>query len=379
MTSLKELTAYCRIDSEKRRLVDDVLYPTLHESLKSSYEIYSESIPLRNIAEPETKYCPKCHRKYPERENFCKDCLIRLRPIRKVDVRSIESRPKFIRKGAIEYDSFEEIFSKENFERIDRFDISIGDYNSILRSIRKSSVHTFDGLVETNEILLEDLKLLDKILLYAKSFVEVDYKSYGRELGFFNFNRITIDDRQTTSLQITTMIHELSHFLLKEFISQILCILLDCSKNSMIESIAVFILLYSPFTRLIDEYAAHSTEGRFTVYGYQDYSSFLEIERSLDGEMTRDEIEITKTIGNTFSLSIKGILESYIDWDMREDIKEQFLIDVTDSPNYEMLALENCDMLTGEGFIKAIWLVVSEGFLASSQNIGKLEEYKNYF
>ena len=378
MTNLKELSAYCRIDSQKRRLVDEALNVTFHESLECHAIDFKECF-LSKIAEPKTKYCPKCHRKYPERENFCKDCLIRLRPIRKVDVRSIESRPEFIRKGAIEYDSFEEIFSKENFERIDRFDFSIGDYNSILKSIRKSSIHTFDALVEDNEVLLEDLKLLDKILLYAKSFVEVDYKSYGRELGFFNFNRITIDDRQTTSLQITTMIHELSHFLLKEFIAQILCILLDCSKNSMIESIAVFILSYSPFTRLIDEYAAHSTEGRFTVYGYQDYSSFLEIERSLDGEMTRDEIEITKTIGNTFSLSIKGILESYIDWDMREDIKEQFLIDVTESPNYEMLALENCDMLTGEGFIKAIWLVISEGFLASSQNIGKLEEYKNYF
>ena len=216
------------------------------------------------------------------------------------------------------------------------------------------------------------LSVLDQVLLFAKSFTQIEYKSYGEELGFYSFNVIEIDDRQRNSLQITTLIHELSHFLLDEILARVLCILLDCSKNEYIEALTTFILSYSPFTRLIDEYSAHTVEGRFAVYGYQDYSSFLQIEKSLDGEMSRDEIEITKSIGNTFANSIKDILESYIDVDLREDIKELFLKENFDSPNYEMLKLENCEKLTNEGFL-------SDGVDVARLNISKLEEYKECF
>lgn len=377
MVKLSELSSYCREDAEKRLLVDEVLNPQhiLRSLSKPDYfmdDFCNELIEL-------TKYCPKCHQKFPEDENFCPKCLVSLKAIRDIDVRLIESDPEFSLIKTNEFSSFEDIFSAENFKIIDEFKFKTRDYNRILLNIKRSSIETFENLIKENEILLEDLDIQDKILLYAKSFVPVDYKSFGPELGYFTFNRITIDDRQTASLQITTLIHEMSHFLLKEIMTHIICTILDCSKNSLMEAIAVFILSYSPFARLIDEYAAHTTEGRFTVYGYQDYSSFIQIEQSLDGEMTADEIEITKSIGNTFAISIKDILESYIDEELRSDINELFLKQVRESPNYEMLALENCNRLTGEGFLKAIWLVLSEGFMSASQNLEKLEEYETYF
>ena len=132
---------------------------------------------------------------------------------------------------------------------------------------------------------------------------------------------------------------------------------------------------YSPFTQLIDEYSAHTVEGRFTLYGYQDYSSFLQIEKSLDGEMETDEIEITKSIGNTFANSIKDILESFIDDDLRNNIKEQFEMDIHEDPNYEMLALENCNKLSDEGLIKSIWLILTEGFTQAALNVDTLIQY----
>ncbi len=381
MISIRDLSTYCRVDAEKELLVAEALRH------KSEKHLMLSKIELSEKAFDDfccdvielTKYCPKCHQKFPQEENFCPDCLIALKTIKDVDVKLIESHPQFNLTKPNEYCDFDEIFSRENFERIDAFDFRVRDYNAILKNIKKSSIQTFESLINENEILLDELSITDKVLLYSKSFVEVDYKSYGAQLGYFNFNKITIDDRLVKSLQITTLIHEISHFLLNEIIAQILCTILDCSKNALMESIAVFIMSYSPFTRLIDEYAAHTTEGRFTVYGYQDYSSFIEIEKSLNGEMSRDEIEITKSIGNTFAISIKDILESYIDEDMRADINELFLNEVTDSPNYEMLALENCDRLTREGFLKAIWLVISEGFEMASQNISKLKEYETYF
>ena len=78
----------------------------------------------------------------------------------------------------------------------------------------------------------------------------------------------------------------------------------------------------------------------------------------------------------TCSIAIKDILESFIDDDLRLDIKDQFLRDTRDRPNYEMLRLENCEKLTDNGFLKAIWLILSEGFIASSMNVEKLIEYE---
>ena len=129
---------------------------------------------------------------------------------------------------------------------------------------------------------------------------------------------------------------------------------------------------YTPFTQLIDEYSAHNVEGRFTIFGFQDYSSYLQIEKSLNGEMSLDEIEITKSIGNTFAVNIKEILESFIDRDLREDIKDQFLSDVLDRPNYAALRMENCQILNDEGFVKAIKLILNDGFEVASANIDRM-------
>lgn len=129
-------------------------------------------------------------------------------------------------------------------------------------------------------------------------------------------------------------------------------------------------LSYTPFTQLIDEYSSHNVEGRFTIFGFQDYSSYFQIEKELDGEMDREEIEITKSIGNTFAITIKDVLESMIDRDLRQDIKGQFMRDVLDRPNYAALRMENCQILNDDGFIKSIWLILNDGFEVAISNIG---------
>ena len=211
------------------------------------------------------------------------------------------------------------------------------------------------------------------MLLFAKAFVSVEYKSYGEDLGYFQFNKIYVDDRQRKSLQITTLIHELSHFLLKEFLVHTTCKILDVNKNRHVEAVIIYILSNSSFNSLIDEYAAHNVEGRFTIFGYQDYSSFTAIQKDLDSE----HVDIAKTIGNTFAIYIKELLEGFLDWDLREDIKTQFLKDTIESPDYRQLQLENCNKLSDEGFIKAIWLILSEGF--QNCNIEVVKRYMEEF
>ena len=376
---IKDLARYLVEDEEKRSTINNILFPPdlmVQYEDNCLYELdYCKAKSIRL-----TKYCPRCHTKYGEDENFCYDCLIALKNLDDIaNVRDIESEPMFTHDGSNDFASFDELLCDENISRIDEFRFLTKDYNQVIKDIKIMALKNFDGIVKSNEIVPEYLTVLDKVLLFSKAFTRISFKSYGQELGMYSFNQIEIDDRQTAALQITTLMHELSHFLIKEILTHIICKILDCTKSSLVESLATFILSYSPFTRLIDEYSAHSVEGRFTVYGYQDYSSFIQIEETLEGEMTRDEIEITKSIGNSFSNSIKDILEAYIDYDLRSDIKEQFLKDVIDKPNYEMLALENCDKLKNRGFMKAIWLILIEGMTAARDNIPKLEEYNNCF
>ena len=385
---INDLSEYSQSDIEKIDLIADVLNQFskslllmemnsdvimdsemyCEDDIESEYKLCAPDVKV-NL----TKYCPKCGREFPEGENVCFDCLVHLKNISdRIDVCDIPSDPQFVFKGKHSYDGFEELLSNENLLKINEFNFSIDDYSDVIRSIKSQALRSFDKLVKKNELDFDSLDILEKIILFSKSFVKVEYKSHGAELGYFEENTIYIDDRQTDSLQITTLIHELSHFLIKEILSGVLCKLLDCSRNEFVNDLIVFILSYNPFTRLIDEYAAHNVEGRFTIFGFQDYSSYMQIESSLDGEMSRDEIEITKSIGNTFAISIKDILESLIDKALREEIKDQFLSDVLDKPNYAALKMENCQMLNDEGFIKAVWLILNDGCEIAFANIDKI-------
>jgi hypothetical protein len=395
--SIRDLSKYSQEDIEKSDLIKGVLAEYSKSLLKSDFkrivfskksfdanESYSKDV--ENIGDfgyddhvlfdedlKFSKYCPKCGRRYPKGENVCFDCLVHLKNLGdKVDVCDIESNPQFAFTGSNNYDSFENLLSEDNLLKINEFDFTIEEYRQILHDIKSQAFKNFDELIKANEIDFDSLDIADKIILFTKSFVKVEYKSSGGELGYFERDTIFVDDRQTKSLQITTMLHELSHFLIKEILGHILCTILDASTNSLIDALTTFILSYAPFTQLIDEYSAHNVEGRFTIFGFQDYSSFIQIERALNGEMTGDEIEIVKSIGNTFAISIKEILESIIDKPLRDDIKDQFLKDTLDRPNYKALEMENCQILNDEGFIKAIWLILNDGCVVASSNITKL-------
>ncbi len=373
---LNDLIGYSEDDEVKIQLIKDVFrnFPQI-EMLKCNGldpDFYISEAKPSLLSEPQVKYCPRCNRVYSVSENVCLDCLVRLRTSDEIDIMDIESDFHFVFKGKNTFDNFDCLLSSENMLKINEFNFTINDFSEVLHDIKSQAFKNFDWLVKSNEIDFDGLDILDKILIFTKSFVNVEYKSSGGQLGYFEKNTIFVDDRQTMSLQITTLIHELSHFLIQEILIGIICRILDCSANSFLEFLTAFILSYSSFTQLIDEYSAHNVEGRFTIFGFQDYSSYKQIEKSLDGQMTFDEIEITKSIGNTFAIHIKDILESLIDNDLRKDIKDQFMEDRLDEPNYSALAMENCQRLNDEGFMKAIWLILNDGFEFAVSNTDKI-------
>lgn len=373
---LKDLSKYTLEDIQKRQLIDTILDTPVEIKLCAlEYSSYADSSDIDYaFQEPFVKFCPECGREYPRRENFCLDCLVNLKDIKHINIKNIDVTPEFNVKKTNKWDSFEEILTNDNLEKMKEFRFAIEDFKQIVKDIKKTAFLRLDKTIKDNEIYLANLSIFDKVLLFTKSFVNVEYKSYGGELGYFEFNRIYVDDRQLQSLQITTLLHELSHFILKEMIAHILCEVLDCMKTSEIESIAVFILSYTPINQLIDEYAAHTVEGRFTLFGYQDYSSYLTIEKTIDAPA--EEIEMIKTIANSFAnYIIKEILESFIDQDLLEDIKSKFRKEILDRPDYRNLALENCSLLNDEGMIHAIRFVVVDGFAVSMRNIETLNRY----
>ena len=376
MYSIDEIGKFKESDTEKLALIEGLLDEHINSSIFN--ELHSPELKKIEISEKleslstcdmavSSKFCPKCGSSFDVDENFCPDCLVTLKRVSdKPDIKSLDTSPNISFSGKNDYAN---ILNPECINKLEEFDFSIKDFRDVLFSIKSQAFKNLDGLIKDNSIDLEDLEILDRVMLFAKSFVSVEYKSYGETLGYFELNKIFIDDRQRDSLQITTLIHELTHFLMKEIFVGIICKILDCNKNRHIESVVTYILNYSQLNELIDEYAAHSVEGRFTVFGYQDYSSFLALQRDMDAE----HVDIAKTIANTFSIYIKDMLEGFLDSDARREIKTQFLKDTIEQPNYEQLRHENCNKLSDEGFIKAIWLILSEIENADEDKIRDIE------
>ena len=329
MSGISQLKGYVEVDEEKLELLDGLRVKSelvLHspsfnlkeESINFDVSGELEDVPIESQCDIDSyevlekrkilpaKYCPKCGRQFGEGENYCPDCLVILKDITEIkDIKEISSKPDMEYVKAKDSDN---ILTQDNIELINDFDFTIDDFKSVLHSIRAQAFENLDSLIRDNNLVLDDLDILDSVMLFAKSFVHVEYKSHGGELGYFEFNKIYVDDRQRKSLQITTLIHELAHFLIKEILTRTVCEILDCTKNHHVESVVTYILTYSVFNNLIDEYAAHSVEGRFTMFGYQDYSSFIALQKDLDAE----HIDIAKTIGNTFSICIKDLLEGFM-------------------------------------------------------------------
>ena len=59
----------------------------------------------------------------------------------------------------------------ENLAKVSEFAFTYDDYSKILHDIKSQAFRNFDGLVKENEIEFDELKILEKIILFVKSFV----------------------------------------------------------------------------------------------------------------------------------------------------------------------------------------------------------------
>ena len=87
----------------------------------------------------------------------------------------------------------------------------------------------------------------------------------------------------------------------------------------------------------MNEYCAHTVEGRFIPYGFQNYGSFnMLVENTC---IDQESVDTMKVFGNTFANEIITYLEKYIDDDLRQEIKIQYRKDLNE-PTYASIFKE---------------------------------------
>lgn len=348
----------------------------------NNHEIAVEIVNINQL----DKECGECGSKYPNSYDFCKRCDSKklLKTIEKIKVEYIEFSPnKYYNfyNYPNNYSSIEDLLDEKNIKKLNEFELSEMEFKEINDNILLTFQMILENLIREYSIDLNRLSPLEKVFLYSKCFVKTNYKDGGGDLGHFEFNKIYIDDRGSDALQITTIIHELSHFLLAEILEQIVSKLLNTQKTDAIEAYICYILSNYSLNRLFDEYCAHTVEGRYAKLGYQDYGSYKSALNDFLEENKIELVSIVNEIGNTFAFYIKNILSSIIDEELRQDIMKEF-DKLNETPKYGELQYETTEVYDWNDFSKALKTIINIdiGDLSeNSQNLDKLNLYTREF
>lgn len=227
----------------------------------------------------------------------------------------------------ITIEDFETLCSDLNLSLLANASISNEDYSEILSDI----------FIRADYMDIMGNTAKDKILNLAGIFTPCKPKARGYERGYIFFgNGIFYDDRLTESIQIATVIHELGHFFLFTIIERLLCHILKVKSSTTLKSFVWYFLTLPEF-KIMNEYCAHTVEGRFIPYGYQNYGSFNVLVENMNFD--DESLESMITLGNSFANEIIVFLENYIDDEFRNEIKSQYRNDLN-QPTYESIFKE---------------------------------------
>ena len=285
----------------------------------------------------------------------------------KTDIASIDFKPNDYYNFEEDYDNIinnlDDLLSKDNLEIVNSSELTISDYNDIIKKIKETSDFVREKIMHQYFVDFNSLSIEDKILLYAKSFVEIEFKPRIGGLGVYTLNKIEIEDRSYGSNIITTIIHELSHHILAEIFEQSIMKILNVQKTMVIEKFVNCMLNLDDKLALMDEYCAHSVQGRFSPYRYQDYGSWEDIKgKKFDSINNQKEINRAQILGNTFYEDICELMEHYIDKELRDEIKNQFVVDKQSPYDINGIFLESDQVLNDIGKITIINEIIRNNF-----------------
>lgn len=276
---------------------------------------------------------------------------------------------------------FENIFTKKRIDLLKDNPLTVGEYENILSKIKNAGIKNFREIVSEHDINLSEISIFKKVSLLALAFTDVEYKNKGAELGSYAFNVIRVDDRLDESQQISTLIHELTHHILNEIFTQSLMYIWNSDKTHAIEAISIYCLSNTKSYKLMNEYCAHTVQGRFLPFGYQNYGSFNMLLKKFDSKKDKDRIKYYLRLANSFAEDIIPILEEFISKSWRAEIKEQFKKDFTNPPNYDGILLETKKTVSVEKRVKNINKIISKGVFSIEINddISIVRKYKREY
>ena len=289
--------------------------------------------------------CPFCGEVNHDYATHCVKCFKQINPI------TIED--------------YDVLFSEFNENLLANAEISDIEYNELLSNI----------FLRAKYIDIYGDSIKDKIFNLAGIFAPCKPKSRGYERGYiFLGNCIYYDDRLDDSVQIATVIHELAHYIVFNIIESLLCNIFKVNTSSTLQSFVWYFLTLPEF-KIMNEYCAHTVEGRFIPYGYQNYGSFNALVESYG--VDDESLDSMMILGNSFANEIIVYLEKYIDDELRNEIKLQYRKDLT-QPTYESIFKEtnNCFPLDVKNsvLLKMLYDVLKE--VSSSEDINELESIK---
>lgn len=223
------------------------------------------------------------------------------------------------------FDDVTTIGERKNINLLKKRRLTGMAYQSILDTIAKDAIDmtSLEGDVFT------------KTKNFVENFAEVDCDFEGRvgdiktASGAYGFNVIKIDSSLPKTLQIAALIHELTHHLLSEIFELALMYIFNSPKTDTIEAFAWYSLSHRPEWLLMNEYCAHTVEAHYIPFPGENYESFNHVLENFDTNNPDDleKIRSAALIGNTFATDIIYILDQFFTDDLKNEIKEQFVID----------------------------------------------------
>lgn len=262
---------------------------------------------------------------------------------------------------------FENIFAERRIKLLFENHLTVDEYKKILLKIKDVGRNNFKQIIKENNIDLNEITVFKRITLLTLAYTDIEYKTKGMELGTYAYNIIKIDDRLTEAEQISTIIHELTHHILSEIFTQSLMYIWNSDKTDAIEAVSYYCLLNNKLYQLMNEYCAHTVQGRFLPFGYQSYGSFNILLNKFD-KKEKKRIKYYVKLGNSYAEDITLILEEFIPKKWRDEIKQQFKKDFNSKPNYDGILLETKKVLSVEDRVININKILSKGIFAIIRN-----------
>lgn len=246
-------------------------------------------------------FCSNCGSKNDNKNTHCKKCKEILHNFNNNEINN-------------KINTVNELFTNEHYALLKNEILTLEAYEIIIENI-----------IETGEnriIYKKNMTPLERVKAIADAFSLIIYKNKGNNYGEYAYNVICIDEKFDSSIQIATLLHELTHHLFNEIIKGILMYMWNVKNTPMLDSF-IQTMLTIPSILLISEYCASSTEKAYLPEEYVSYSSF----NSICADINYDKNIVLQgfIIGKRLSESILAILNSFIDKKLEEDIKKEFV------------------------------------------------------